>query len=204
MLKKRRQLRQTLNQFYEKPVAKVSINVFLTLGAILFFAFFAIKPTLVTMSDLVKEIEDKKALSKKMDSKITALASAQVAYQNVENRLAVVDQAIPSSPNLVEALKIIEKIASDKQLVISNLTVEEIPEQPKKELDFSKLKRLNLEIKVTLLGDYLAIKEFIEELQNSRRNMIIDRVAFSVDTDRGSKVLSASVLLSSSYYGQGK
>jgi hypothetical protein len=56
----RQKLIRNLNAFYQKPVAKVSLELFLSVGTIIFFAMFAIRPTLLTMSDLVKEIEDKR------------------------------------------------------------------------------------------------------------------------------------------------
>ena len=99
--KKQRQLKLALQVFYENPIAKVSLELFLTVITILFFAIAAIKPTLLTTADLVKEIEDKEELDKKLGQKMAALASAQLEYQMVEDKLDFIDHAIPNSAQLL-------------------------------------------------------------------------------------------------------
>jgi hypothetical protein len=69
----RTQLMSALNDFYHKPVAMVSLELFLSIGAVVFFAIFAVRPTLLTMADLIKEIEDKRALDQQLQQKIASL-----------------------------------------------------------------------------------------------------------------------------------
>ena len=49
-----------LQQFYQKPIAKVSAELLATLIVVIVLAFFAIRPTLLTMSQLLKDIDDRK------------------------------------------------------------------------------------------------------------------------------------------------
>ena len=135
---KRQQLTKTLNDFYQRPVALVSLELFLTVGAVIFFAVFAIRPTLVTMSDLVKEIEDKKELDQKLTQKIASLSTAQSTYLEVQDRLYLLEQSLPSTPDFIFAIKVIEKIASDRNILIDSLSVPEIPKEVDPETPFSK------------------------------------------------------------------
>ncbi len=93
---KQKQLKTTLLKFYKQPVGKVSTELFLSIFTIIFFAVFAIKPTLTTMSDLVKEIEDKQKLNKQMQQKVTALATAQTEYEKFQDQFYLLDQSLPT------------------------------------------------------------------------------------------------------------
>ncbi len=73
---KRSQLTTTLLQFYDKPIAKVSLELFFTVAAVIVFALFAIRPTLSTMGKLIKELEDKQALNQKLAQKVAALSTS--------------------------------------------------------------------------------------------------------------------------------
>jgi Tfp pilus assembly protein PilO len=201
MPSQREQIQSTLVKFYQQPIAKVSLELFLSIGAVLFFAIFAIRPTLLTMSDLIKEIEDKRELSQQLDQKIAALSSAQTEYSQVQNRLQVLDQAIPSAPQFEQALKIIERVASDNQLVISRMQVREIPQEPAEDIPFEDKERVSLPISVTVVGDYPSIRQFVEDIINTRRAMVIDSIVFSVSDQREQQKLSATITINLQYFG---
>jgi len=89
-----------LKRFYQKPVAKVSIFVVISFMTVSFFSVFAIKPTLTTIGQLVKEIEDKGEINTKMDSKLADLARAQAEYGQIRNEVDLVWRAIPDRPEM--------------------------------------------------------------------------------------------------------
>ncbi len=199
--RKRKQLEEALNKFYHNPVAKVSLELFLTVVAIIFFAVFAIRPTLLTMSDLLKEIEDKDKLNKQLQKKVAALSTAQQEYQVHKKKLSLVDEAIPPNMQLIKSLKIIEKIASDKGLIISNLTLNQIPDEKQEaQITFRNIKRVDQIIELSVLGDYPSIRDFIEELQRSRRLMVVNFIEFGIKESRGTTTLEATMNISVPYF----
>lgn len=199
---RRKQVTKTLNEFYQNPIAKVSLELFLSIGAIIFFAIFAIRPTLVTMSDLVKEIEDKRDLDQKLTQKIASLSTAQTTYLDVQDRLYLLEEALPSTPNFINAIKIIEKIASDQNILIEGLSVSEIPREVDPEVPFSKLTKNSFPISLSLSGDYSQIRSFVEELLLYRRSFVTDTVIFSTSEERGQKKLRVTITLSVPYFGE--
>jgi Tfp pilus assembly protein PilO len=201
---KRQQLTRTLNDFYQRPVARVSLELFLTVGAVIFFAVFAIRPTLVTMSDLVKEIEDKEELDQKLTQKIASLSTAQTTYLEVQDRLYLLEQAYPSTPDFIFAIKTIEKIASDRNILIDSLSVPEIPKEVDPETPFSKLDNNSFPLSMSLSGDYNQIRLFVEDLLTYRRSFVTDTVIFATSEERGQKKLRASITLSVPYFGEKK
>ena len=201
--KRQQQLKTQLIQFYNQPIAKVSLELFLSIGAVIFFALFAIRPTLVTMSELVKEIEDKEALDQQLSQKVAALATVQNEYLALEPRLTVLDDAIPNQPRLEETLKIIEKIASDNNLVITSIQVQELPQEEDETTPFEDKERVSLPLSVIVAGDYTAIRNFIDQLNASRRALIVDSIVFSVSEERESRKLRATITVNMQYFGFG-
>lgn len=199
---RRQQITATLNNFYQKPVARVSLELFLSVAAVIFFAVFAIRPTLVTMSDLVKEIEDKRALDQQMTQKIAALSSAQVSYLDIQDRLFLLDQALPTSPDVIGTMKLIEKIASDRNILIDTLSVSQIPREVEADVPFSELSRLTFPVSLSVTGDYNQIRSFVEGLIENRRSFIVDTVIFSTSEERGQSKLRAAVTISVPYFGE--
>lgn len=202
--KKQRDLFITLQRFYQKPVARVSLELFLSILAILFFALFAIRPTLLTMSDLIKEIEDKEKLDKQFSQKIAALSSVQPLYLQLQDQLLILDEVIPSQPQLIYSLKIIEKIASELYLVIANINVAEIPKEnpdQNSEISSTAFERIDVPLTISVYGDYPSIRQFVESLKNYRRSFIIDTVIFTTKELRGTRKLEARITISAPYFG---
>lgn len=193
------QVQNALFAFYKNPVARVSMELVFSILAVIFFAIFAIKPTLLTMSELVKEIDDKKALDNQLAQKIASLNTAQAQYQKFSSQFYLLDQAIPKTALLVESLKIVEKIASSNDLVIQGITISSVPEEII-QASVDKSKRETLTFNVDVAGDYLNIRQFADDIMASRRMMIIDQVNFSLGNNRYQKNLTAIVRINLPYY----
>ena len=196
---KQQNIQQALVDFYNKPVAKVSLELFFSLAAIIFFAIFAIQPTLKTMTELVKEIEDKRALSEKMDQKIASLSTAQNQYQEYNDQFFLLEEAIPRSATLVDSLKIIEKLASENNIIIKSINLSDVPD------DFNiansqNAERTTLTFNADISGDYLDIRQFVESLMGSRRMLIVDQINFSLANNQEYQYLTARVRINAPYY----
>jgi Tfp pilus assembly protein PilO len=196
---KKQQVSDTLTKFYKTPVAKVSLELFLSIGAVIFFALFAVRPTMLTMFDLIKEIEDKRKLDQQLQQKVAALSTAQAVYLNYEDRLKVLDEAIPSSPQFVYSLKLLEKVASEQKLIITNILVNEIPDEETADISQKKIERKSIPVTITIAGDYVTIRGFIEDVLALRRTFVVDTVIFSKNEERGTDVLQATVTLGIPY-----
>ena len=196
---KQEQIQSALLDFYKNPVAMVSLELIFSILAVVFFAIFAVKPTLQTMSELIKEIEDKRALDEQLEQKIASLNTAQAQYQQFSSQLYLLDEAIPKTANLVEGLKIVEKIASANDLVIQGISISAVPDELIKAVEGNSKREL-LTFNIDLTGDYLKIRQFIEDLLDSRRMMLVDQVNFSLGSNRYQKDLNAVVRVNLPYY----
>ncbi len=200
MATRSQQISAALASFYEKPVAVVSLELLLSLGLIILLGVFAIQPTLVTMTDLIKEIDDKKTLNEQLQKKVTSLQTAQTVYAKVEPRLYLLEEAVPSKPELVRTLKIIEKLATENGVVILSASSKEIPLETSASTLTPKRQAQPLTVSVT--GDYPSIRSFANALLESRRTFTIDTIGFSLVENRSERGLNASLTINAPYYGE--
>lgn len=198
---KQKEISSALNQFYQRPVALVSLELLLSIGLVLFLGIFAVQPTLITMTELIKEREDKLKLTEQLDKKAATLATAQGVYTQILPSLPFLDEAIPQQPELVKSLKIIEKLATENDVIIKVVSVPEIPDEKPTVTTVVGMDRVDLPITVTISGEYLQIRSFVEDLKNSRRSYVVNSVNFSLQESRGQKKLSATITLSIPYLG---
>lgn len=200
---RRREVINTINTFYAQPVARVSFELITTVVVILFFAVFAIRPTLLTMSDLIKEIDDKRKLDTALTQKVAALSTGQSEYLTLSPRLPILDTALPAEANLTLALKIIEKIASEKRLAITSLIVPKFSDeqlQTESGSPQANVSRKNLNISLSVAGDYVTIREYIADLQNLQRVVIVESVSFTVGEADLGRNLQSTINLNLPYY----
>lgn len=198
---KQRQLTDTLLAFYNQPVARASLELFLTIGTVAFFALFAIRPTLLTMSNLIKELDDKKVLDTQLSEKIASLQSSQIQYAQLEQRLPLLDEAIPLRPQFYEAIVLVEKVASDNNLVIQNLSLQTIPADKELDQPLTSQARQFLPFRVTLSGDYESIKNFVSQVQSLRRLFTVESIVFNAKEEKQQRRLEATLNIYAYYYG---
>ena len=205
--KKHVDIKHNLLKFYEQPVAKVSLELFLSLIAVLFFAIFAIRPTMVTMSDLLKEIEDKERIDEQLGRKVAALSSVQSEYIQLQDRLILLNEMIPSHPQVMYSLKVIEKLASDQDLLITSISVPEIPDETPIDLSaitLEQVTRTDLPVSISVSGKYPQIRSFIESMLDYRRSFIVDTIVFHTQELQGNNDLETSITITMPYFSDNK
>lgn len=120
-------LRENLQQFYEKPVTRVSLELLMSLLTVIFFALFALRPTLNTMTQLVREIEEKRVVDQQLSSKIAALSTAQNEYFTYSSRFPVLESAVFQELSLENALIYLEYLADLADTSLSSLQIRDFP-----------------------------------------------------------------------------
>lgn len=174
---------QRLHILYQKPITQVSSALLFTIGTIVFFAVVAIKPTLETVAELTKKIEDQKIILSQAEKKVAALATAQQQYESIDAYLPALNEAIPTTYAAQQLLHDIESVAGSLKLPISSLKLSNIefppPSTPKdtiREITFT----------VTLNALYPSAKMFMQSLELLPRLVIIDSLSMSTNEGKRS------------------
>ena len=194
---KQKQLANALNTFYQNPVARVSLDLVLSLGLVLFLGVFAVQPTIVTMTELIQEIDEKRVLTDQLGQKAAALSTAQAEYSIIQDKLPLLEEAIPSKPELISSLKIVEKLATDNSIIITAMSVSQVPDEVEPS---AAPQQTDLGFSISLTGDYPSIRAFVESLQKYRRLFIVQSVSFDLRDNRGNRTLSARIAVNVPYY----
>jgi hypothetical protein len=193
-----KELQQLLTSYYHQPITRVSMELFLSVGLVMFLIIFAIQPTISTMIGLISEIDEKKEFSERLERKLSALQSASQIYTANQQYIPALNETIPQQPNLIRSLKIIEKIGSDSEVIIRAISVSRIPDEAF--ASSQQPKQTAVDVSVSLSGDYLSIRNFITNALQSRRILMINSVSFSIQDNRGDLKLVASINITMPYY----
>jgi Tfp pilus assembly protein PilO len=84
----------------EHENTRLFITLALTFGALIFFGIFAINPTLTTISELKKELDDNLLVEQQLQTKIENLSALHQQYLQIEPDLVYVNNAIPQTAQI--------------------------------------------------------------------------------------------------------
>jgi Tfp pilus assembly protein PilO len=167
----------SLGKISKTPQIRSFAWLSLTLFAIAFFAIMAIRPTLVTIAKLNREIKDKREASQKLQTKINAIVAAQAQYAKNLDNLPLLEEALPSKSEFPRLAFFLEENASTSAVELKNLTFEKIEVSGKSSSPSAKANSLNFSLSAS--GDYANLKDFINRLENSRRILELDSIIFN-------------------------
>lgn len=159
-----------------------------TLFIIAFFIVIAIRPTIITIAKLNKEIKDQKDLNKKMDVKIKSLVQAQQNYAKNIDLLYLLDEALPQRSEFPRFAFFLEDQATNSGITIRSISLDQFN---KKESAASGSGLFSFSINTE--GDYLKLKNFLQTLEQSRRITQIDTAVFNQVVENDSPKLTMTV-----------
>lgn len=191
----------SLEPIFNKPSNQAYATVIFSFLAVSLFGWYAIRPTMQTIFTLRREISDRTDIDKKMEDKISALIEAQAAYENIQNVIPALSQALPLNPEPIRAVAQLRGLASDSGVIINGLSVPSVSLQN----DDSKTKpspsgKVNsIPITLTVVGFYADVKRFLLDISTLRRIMQITNMNFtprressSVSTESATPVSSGT------------
>ena len=195
-----RRYQEYLRQLSGQKKARTYAGLIITLLTITFFLIFAIKPTLITITALIRELKDQRLVAQKLQAKINALREAQQEYSLIENDLPLIDQALPKEPQLSTLVKQIETLTQHSGVTLEGVSFTKTPLKrptPEKNKERGKVSTINLNL--TLSGDYQNLKKFLHNLIFLRRIIVIESLAFKPQRKKEAKLLTLNLKLKTYY-----
>ena len=191
-------------QLSKKPVVKVSGLISLTIFTVAFFGMFAILPTFKTIVKLNRDIEDSEVINGKLAKKILSLEKAEEVFAENTNNIKKINQILPEEVMFERLAWQIAFIANKNQISItsegfgkfdlleSSLITTTSTTDEKGELE--------LIVELAVAGDYLQIKEFLEDLTNIDRLIAIGDVTITSKQSRNQTgLIVANIKLKAHY-----
>ena len=173
------------------------LEILLSIGTIILFIAFAVRPTVITISQLLTELKNKEDTISQMDTKIKNLQIAQSLLSQNINQLVLLDTAVPSQPTPDVQLRQYEGLAKNNNATVLSLSSGEVSvigqgTPPKVEIGQKTMPAgsKSFSISGTFSGDYPSLSGLLSDIENLRRPILLDSVSFSsIQTQTGKKVV---------------
>ncbi len=170
--------------YYEqRQDLKMFMEILLSLFTISMFAIFAIRPTLLTIGQLLTDIQNKEDTVAKLNIKIQNLKVAQETYDNSADILTMLDTAVPTSSSIDTAVRQLEGLTQKNNVTVNSISIAESPikgdgKVAKSEKVTSTLPTGSegVTMSFNVIGNYSSLMSFLKDLQNMRRPMVIDQI----------------------------
>ncbi len=187
----------------EKEKRESFTTLTFTFLALIFFGFFAMNPTLSTIANLRKQLEDDTLVSQQLDQKITNLGILQGKYAQIQNDIPVVFRAIPEKSSVpfftgqLQAIANTTGVSLTKMQVssveIANTTPQATPTTTVPTVDFS----------ISAQGSHANIINFLQTLATFDRLVLFNNFSLSSSTEKQTDGTYAEQLdLSGTFYYQ--
>lgn len=171
-----RPLLEYLKKQRENQKLVKSVEITATFSLITFFLFFAIKPTVVTISTLVGDIQAKKILTKGLGAKIDDLIMAQDSFSTVQERYQIVESSLPDRTNIYNIYQQVTQTGTANGISLDKFGLN--LEEDKNTID-SQAKQVSIGFNVK--NNYANAIKFVDDLLNNRRLINITSLNFGVD-----------------------
>jgi Tfp pilus assembly protein PilO len=169
----------TLRQIAQREDVRSWTNLTLSFLTIAFFGFFAIKPTLIIIAKLTKEIKDRQEVNLQLKKKIASLIAAQEQYSANQERFYLIDQALPQTPDFPSFLFCLEKEATSAGIKIQSFSITKIEIAQTQKAKPADQKSPSFEFNLALTGDYVNLQRFAGQIENLRRSLNLEKISFS-------------------------
>lgn len=172
---------------------KMFLEIILSLITITIFSVFALRPTVLTIAQLVKDNKTKQDALAKLNEKISALSTAKNLYEQESSNISLINYAVPDKTTADSLIRQIELLAGQNSIKILNFTVDELvlvgtakPQPPAEGLTAFPPESGSVDFSITVTGDYPSLSAFQKALENLLRPIKMDSVKiFTVVSETG-------------------
>lgn len=156
--------------YKQRPDLKAYLELLLSIATIGVFVIFAIKPTLVTIADLIIKINTLQQTSDAMDTKIKNLGIAQTLYNANGDKITLLnEQAVPANPNVAAYVRQTEGLTKKNNISTVSVSVDTSPL-------VAATGSGTINVTETLTGAYGDLASFLKDVELLRRPTFIDKL----------------------------
>lgn len=196
-----------VNLYKQRADLRAFTEVILSIGTIVIFLLFALKPTALTIIALVKEIDEKKQTEAALDQKISDLQRASTVFAQNQTSLQNLDSAVSTTPKPDAISGQVGGLAAKDSVNVLGLSVGQVTLVGKAEVKKSKeLKPLpensfEMPVSISIQGDYQNLISFMNDLENLRIAAKVDQVGIGSSENKGERIIVALISLRVPYTG---
>lgn len=130
-----------------------------------FFMFAVIRPNIITVFSLQKEKENLTVIDTAYTAVISQIIDIQSAFESTRNDIYVLDDALPTTPNVNKLINDLQTVAGDSQISVKKMALSQI--NLKKESQKTGYDSINIQFEAD--ASYDQLQKFISNLFMQRR-----------------------------------
>jgi Tfp pilus assembly protein PilO len=182
--------RKYLQVAQEKPVVRASIFLMLSLTLVIGMLVFALRPTLTTVAGLLGQIKQQRQVAEALNRKIVAINEARANFDRIQSRIYLLDSALPTNSQWSEWVVDLQRMASESGVLLTRASIDgvqivgnSVPGIKKVEVKPSLPTGVTaVGFSVDVVGNYLQLKQYLQDIENSRRIAIVNEIRLNKDT----------------------
>ncbi len=187
-----------LDLYKKKPDLRMFLETMLSLTTVIVFIIFALKPTAITIINLLKEIGEREDTISKLEIKLRNLTTAKANYQAESASIPIIESAIPNLPSPDDFAGQIQGLANRNLVKVLGISIGEtviVGEDEKKKNSRSDFEPLpvparDMPISISISGNYPSLISFLKDIENLRRPIRMDILGInSSKTESGNTIV---------------
>lgn len=172
--------KEVLPYFKEKKTQAFTTLAF-TLITLSIFGIFAISPTISTIAQLRKELDDNRHVDEQLQQKIINLGILQTKYIALEKDLPFVLAAVPTNPQAPTLVGQLYALAQASSITVNRLQTFEVELSKTKE---AMNQYSSFGFVIELSGSYTNTLRFIDALSTFNRVITVDTISMNRISDQ--------------------
>lgn len=174
-----------------------------TFLAALLLAVFAIRPTLLTISKINKEIKEKESINKALEDKINAMVQLDAQYAENKEELEALELIFPTSGNFSLFLSNIDAVIARNGFSLRAISFTDYNSESY-DITASALTPWNVQL--TVFGPLSNIDNLLEEFEDMPMYPVIERLSYNEEEEDGLKSFALSLRIyhikNNKFYGE--
>ncbi len=167
--------------YRRKPNLKIYLELLLSIVTIGILTLFAIKPTVLTIAELIVKINSQQQTSDQMDTKIKNLGIAQTLFNQEQANIQLLNQAVPTGPDVQTYIRQIEGLLKKQGLTPTTLSVGQVDLLSQKEATAAATTSSQAAFTITISGAYQQLLNLMQDLENLRRPALLNKLDFTIN-----------------------
>ncbi len=160
-----------------QPLWKASLFVILTLILFLFMILSALRPTFITIANLLNQIKINEKLIDQSDNKIKLIIEGNQQVQNIQDRIILLENAVPKTPAFAAWANYLQNLADLNSVKLVSASLNTTNPITQKESLFSPATEISFSVIVS--GKINDVITFLGKIQKLPRLTLIEEARMS-------------------------
>lgn len=175
---------------FKSEKAQKYTTIILSLSASIILGIFAVSPTISTIANLQRQLEDDKFVEQKLQEKINNLSTLQQKYSLLQKDLPFVFSAVPKASEIPSLLAQIQGLSKESNIGLDSFQTFKVL-VAKDSIINKKYSAFDFGIKIH--GDYQSLLTFMDKLSSFQRIITINSVAITKTTENNNPSIQLNI-----------